>query len=237
MENISIPFYNNRKSDIDMVVIHCTPTNLTETLEFLQRRELSSHYIIDFDGKVVKCVEEQYRTWHAGIGKWREISEDINSHSIGIELCKLDGGQSFYPDAQIDKLIHIVQKIVKKYNIKPQMIVGHSDIAPTRKYDPGLGFPWKRLAKEGLGLWYQIRNADKMPENDVAKLLSIIGYDTSDISAAQYAFCRHFLPEFISVVDDVSELVDNPYPKDFDVSGDEKFIKTLKAVAYSYSKA
>lgn len=149
-------------------------------------------------------------------------------------------GQTPYTEAQIDKLIFFCKKLIKKYNIAPQNIVGHSDISPTRKPDPGLAFPWKRLAKEGVGLWYQPKNADKMVENDVAKLLATIGYDVRDeatTKASAYAFCRRFLPQYVKVDADVYHLVDNVLPDDFSFMKEQKFLQTLKAVAYSYIMA
>lgn len=85
----------------------------------------------------------------------------MNSHSIGIEIGNLSLGQQDFAEAQIEKLIPFCRKLIKIYNLDPRRIVAHSDIAPTRKPDPGIRFPWKRLAREGIGLWYQLRNAEK----------------------------------------------------------------------------
>lgn len=240
MQEHLLPFYDERNAEIDTLVIHCTPQKTDEAIAILEERKLSSHYIMDLDGKLTKCVDENKRAWHAGTGFWRGET-NINDRSIGIEVCQMDCGQTPFNGIQIEKLIHFCNKIVRKYKIKPEMIVGHSDIAPARKYDPGMTFPWKSLYKEGIGLWYQPRNADKMLESNVAKLLSIIGYDTHDEEttiASAYAFRRRFLPEEVEFVADYPYLWEHVYPegKKELLSGD-KFLKTLKAVAYTYLNA
>lgn len=239
MEEILLPHFNERKAPISLLVLHCSAHDGKEMVACLDNIKLSAHYILDLNGNLIKCVDEDKRAWHAGLGSWREFSEDINSHSIGIEISSLTLGQTPYNETQINKLIPFCQKLIRKYKIKPQNVIGHSDSAPTRKADPGIAFPWKRLAKEGIGLWYQLRNAEKMPENDMAKLLNIIGYKTDteeETIAAAYAFRRRFLPEEVAVDKNIHHLVDNIYPlgnKEL-LSGD-KFLKTLKAVAYSYN--
>ena len=129
------------------------------------------------------------------------------------------------------------KKIIRKYGIPAQNVVGHSDVAPLRKPDPGVGFPWKRLAKEGVGLWYQPRNAAKTEINDIAKLLAEIGYDTRDeraLEASAYAFCRHFLPQYVQKDADIYHLLENILPDNFNFMQEPKFVETLKAVAWSY---
>lgn len=236
MKKIPSVFYNQRKADINMLVIHSIAFGAQKAIEELNKIELSSHYFVDLDGTIIQCVDEDNRAFHASASSWRGAVEDINSSSIGIEVCNLSLGQTPYNDAQIEKLIHFCHKLIKKHQIKPEMIVAHSDLSPSRKPDPGLAFPWKRLSKEGIGLWYQPRNADKVAENDVSKLLQGIGYDTTNLASAQYAFCRRFLPEFVVVNENLSELLKNPYPQDFDISKNDKFLKTLKAVYYSYTQ-
>ncbi len=238
MEEILLPHFNERKAPVSLLVLHCSAHTGKEMAACLNKAEVSAHYILDLDGSLIKCVDESKRAWHAGLGSWREFQEDLNSGSIGIELSSLSLGQTPYTEAQINKLIPFCQKLMRKYKIKPQNVIAHSDLAPTRKADPGIAFPWKRLAKEGIGLWYQPRNAEKMQENSVAKLLNIIGYKTvsqEETIAAAYAFRRHFLPEEVAVDEDVHHLVDNIYPLGEEkLLEGEKFLKTLKAVAYSY---
>ena len=104
--------------------------------------------------------------------------------------------------------------MIKKYHIKPENIVGHSDIAPSRKPDPGKAFFWKDLAQQNIGLWYDIKDAAKIKENSTEKLLQIIGYDTTDIKAALFAFCRHFAPEKIPEIRDIKTLIETPVVHD-----------------------
>lgn len=238
MKEHLLPHFNERQTDVDLLILHCAAHNGEDLVNCLDKAQLSTHYVLDLRGELIKVVEENKRAWHAGEGFWRGIDTDLNSHSIGIEIANLSLGQTAYSEAQIEKLIPFCQKLMRKYKISPENVIGHSDSAPTRKPDPGLAFPWKRLAKEGIGLWYQPRNADKVAENDVAKLLEIIGYDVrtpESVIASSYAFRRHFLPEEVSTDEDVYHLVDNVYPIGNEnlLKGD-KFIRTLKAVAYSY---
>lgn len=241
MQEILLPHFNNRKKPISMLVLHCSAFHCTEALKSYDEANVSVHYFLDEDGSLTKMVDEANRAWHAGIASWREYTEDINSCSIGIELYNKSLGETPYSEAQIEKLIPFCQKIIRKYNIPPQNVVAHSDIAPTRKMDPGISFPWKRLAKEGIGLWYQIRYAEKINENNVSILLQQIGYkiDTKeDLIAAAYAFRRRFLPQEIKIIDNIKELIDHPYPVgNEELLQGEKFLKTLKAVAYTFKQA
>lgn len=239
MQEILLPHFNERRTPVDMLVLHATAHgSCEEAAACLDKLELSCHYILGLDGSLCRCVAEDKRAWHAGVAFWQGNDTDLNSRSVGIEICSPSLGQTPFCEVQIEKLIPFCRKLIRKYNLKPQNIVAHSDIAPERKPDPGKCFPWKRLAKEGIGLWYQPRNAEKMPENDVVRLLASIGYDTRDrekIIASAYAFRRRFLPEEVSADTDVHHLVENVYPQgDTTLLQGEKFLKTLKAVAYSY---
>lgn len=232
-----LPYFNERKTPIDMLMIHCSAQNGEGILAALEQNELSSHYIIDENADIIKVVDESKRAYHAGVGFWRGIDNDLNSRSIGIEISSLSLGQEPYTEAQIQKLIYFVKKLIRKYRIRPEMIVGHSDTAPTRKADPGLAFPWKKLAQEGIGLWYQPRNAEKIQTSDIKELLTAIGYDTrtpETVQASAYAFCRRFAPQFVRTDNDILHLVDHILPDNFDFMTTPKFIQTLKAVAYSY---
>jgi len=228
-----LPFFDDRTTPIDMLIFHCSALNTAEMLETLHNHQLSCHYIIDTDGTITSCVEEQKRAWHSGLGSWREIKTDTNSHSIGIELTSLSLGQLPYSELQIESLINLSRKIINRHHIKPQNIVGHSDTAPTRKPDPGIAFPWQRLACNGIGLWYDISQADFAPTDDLKKLLSGIGYNTDteeSFHAAQYAFARHFFPKLVQTNLNIGELVDNVYPLDTDFSTNDELINVAKAV-------
>ncbi len=230
-------YYDERDTQIDMLVLHCSAQTGTDMLKVLNELQLSVHYILDENGELIQCVPEEKRAWHAGKGYWRGSEASLNSRSIGIEISSPSLGQEAYSEAQINKLIPFCKKIIRKYGIPAQNVVGHSDVAPLRKPDPGVGFPWKRLAKEGVGLWYQPRNAAKTEINDIAKLLAEIGYDTRDeraLEASAYAFCRHFLPQYVQKDADIYHLLENILPDNFNFMQEPKFVETLKAVAWSY---
>ena len=241
MQEHLLSHYNERQTPIDMLVLHATcHADAGEVFACLDKLALSCHYFVDLNGNITRMVAEQNRAWHAGVGYWRGIDTDLNSHSIGIEIGNLSLGQQAFTEAQIEKLIPFCRKLIKKYNLDPRRIVAHSDIAPTRKPDPGICFPWKRLAREGIGLWYQPRNAEKIDIENPAELLHLIGYDTRDEEktiASAYAFRRRFLPEEVAADPDIEQLVNNVYPVgQHELLQGKKFIRALKAVAYSYTR-
>lgn len=228
-----LPYFDERPNGakVKTLVIHCSAQSAREMIEVLRKRELSAHYIIDFDGTVYQLVSEQKRAWHAGQSKWRKM-DMLNRYSVGIELSSTTLGQSAYQPAQIKSLIKLSRQIIRHYQIPVTNVVAHSDIAPTRKPDPGIAFPWEYLAYKGVGAWYDLADAAKVAENDVATLLKTIGYDTVDLPAASYAFCRHFAPTAVAEDNDVYHLVENVYPKNFVLS--KEYLPILKAVAYKY---
>lgn len=228
-----LPFCDERPAKIKALVLHCSKYGANEMVEILQENQLSSHYIIDTDGSIVQCVAENKRAWHAGVSKWRG-RENLNHYSIGIELSSATMGQSEYPKKQIKAAVKLCRQIIKHYQIPKVNVVAHSDIAPIRKPDPGKMFPWQYLAKKGIGLWYDINDAAKVEENDVIKLLEMIGYDTSNPAAASYAFCRHFAGQEVAEQDDIKKLIENVYPPEFVLP--EKYVPILKACAYKYAK-
>ncbi len=148
----------NCRRPVDMVVLHYTgmPT-AAAALERLAdpQSKVSSHYMIDEDGTIYRLVPEEKRAWHAGVAFWRGV-RDVNARSIGIEL--VNPGHEFgyreFPAVQIDALIALLKDIASRYEIMPGSYVGHSDIAPTRKEDPGELFPWRRLHAAGFGRWW-----------------------------------------------------------------------------------
>lgn len=228
-----LPYYGIRQSKIDMIVLHTVAYNVEDAINSFYQSEVSSHYIVAENGEVWQLVGEKRRARHAGVSYWRGI-EDINSHSIGIEFCSGSLGQKKFNRAQMKSGIELIKKIVKKYKIRPENVVGHSDIAPSRKADPGRAFFWQELAHEGIGFWYNRSDANKMDGYSVEELLKIIGYDIKNIYASAYAFCRRFLPEKVAEVENVIELVDNVGEGDDSLISDEEFLSVLKAVAYRY---
>ncbi|MBQ7413782.1 MAG: N-acetylmuramoyl-L-alanine amidase [Alphaproteobacteria bacterium] len=201
-----LPYFNQRIDKIsqkpikiDMIVVHCSLYTAHEMIDIFKGQELSAHYIIEANGDIIQLVDEKNRAWHAGIGSWRSIN-DINAHSIGIELVHPTLGHlSPYPEIQLNSFRKLTKQIINKYRIQPHHIFAHSDMAPTRRYDPGRFFPWKNLAKDGIGSWPADTNIipDDIKHLSVKKLLEEIGYPTDNEKAALYAFLRHFMPEEI----------------------------------------
>lgn len=230
-----LPFFDERKTSIDMLVFHCNIFAPNDFIKTLEQTHLSCHYIIDTDGSLYQCVPEDKRAWHAGVGSWREIKEDINSHSIGIELTNPTLGQTPYPIAQIKTLIKLCQQLIQKYNIPAHNIIGHSDMAPTRKPDPGFCFPWETLAQHGIGLWPK---SDMTKETDICTLLSQIGYDTRTkeaLIASGYAFQKHFMPTSIRARKNIRTLILHPVPKTrTKIPMTQSFLKTLSKTANTF---
>ena len=153
---------SRRKKDIKFIVIHYT--GMQSEIESIKRlknkkTKVSCHYLINRSGTIIKMVNEDKVAWHAGKSKWKNFV-NLNKNSIGIEL--VNRGHAFgyesFSNSQIKSLINLCKKIKKKYKIKNQNFLGHSDIAPLRKKDPGEKFPWKKISKYGLGFW---RDAEK----------------------------------------------------------------------------
>lgn len=231
-----LPFWDERPQaqNIDSLVLHCSAHNPEDMIKVLFAEKLSSHYIIGADGQVFQLVPEEKRAWHAGKSFWRG-EESLNQRSIGIELSSPSMGQEAYPSKQIESLVCLCKDILRRHPaIKAQNIVAHSDVAPTRKPDPGIAFPWQKLAQKGIGLWYDLANATKIKETNVAVLLSEIGYDTSNLPAATYAFCRHFAPQYVAKCSDIFYLIENVYPADFIFPPDA--LPILQAVYHRYRK-
>lgn len=213
------------RKPVDMVVLHYTGMPSAEAA--LARladpaAKVSAHYVVDEQGEVTRMVPEEKRAWHAGIAYWRGV-RDVNARSIGIELVNPghEFGYRVYPEAQIAALIALLRDIVKRHDIPAQRIVGHSDVAPARKEDPGELFPWDRLAEAGFGLWPA---ADFKPSPHAPELhpgmqgaavlelqiaLDRIGYGVEGsgvydpaMEAVVRAFQRHFRPRLFNGVSD-----------------------------------
>ncbi len=231
-----LKFWDERPhQEITAIVLHCSAYEPEEMIKVLQSEKLSTHYIIGTDGQIWQLIPEEKRAWHAGVSKWRG-KENLNHRSIGIELSSPTMGQSEYPKKQMQSLLNLCQNICRRHpQIMPQNIVAHSDVAPTRKPDPGTSLPWAWLAANGIGLWYDLADTTKMAETNVAKLLEIIGYDIDNLAAASYAFCRHFAPCIISYEADIRKLIDNVYPPEFILP--PEIIPILRATAWRYQNA
>ena len=235
MREMLLPHFNERRLPVDMLVLHATAHCGEDAVRCLDTCKLSCHYVVTQEGEILKVVDESKRAWHAGVSCWRGDSKDLNSRSVGIEVCSPSLGQEPFAEEQINVLIPLCRDIIGRYGIPPQNVVGHSDIAPLRKPDPGLAFPWRRLSREGIGLWYDEERLQ--PEDDIAFLLGMIGYDVRSkavVQASAYAFCRRFAPQFVQKDADIQHLVEHVLPDDFGFMADREFLKILKAVAFAY---
>jgi len=182
---------------IDILVLHYTgmPSGEAALARMCDpAAKVSAHYMIEEDGTVYALVPEEMRAWHAGVSYWAG-ARDINARSIGIEL--VNPGHEFgyrpFPPAQIGTLIELAKAILARHPIPAWRVLGHSDVAPMRKDDPGELFPWKELAEGGIGLWPG-ENADP-GEAKVAGLLAHYGYDPeAPLEKTITAFQRHFRP-------------------------------------------
>ena len=197
------PNWNERRLPVSMVVLHYTgmPT-AEEALERLTdpRSEVSAHYLIDEAGTVIRLVAEDKRAWHAGRAYWRGIA-DVNSASVGIELVNPghEWGYRPFPQAQMEALIPLLADIVQRHKIPYANVVGHSDVAPARKEDPGELFDWPLLARYKLALPVPKPRMRLVYDNDGALYLALerFGYDITDGHAALRAFQRRWRPKRI----------------------------------------
>ena len=218
------PNFSKRQKKIKYIIIHYTGTkSITEALNIFKdkKSKVSCHWLISKRGKIYKIVDEKNVAWHAGHSFWKgEIM--LNDCSIGIELDNIGHGASYkvFPNIQMSVLEILLKLLIQKYNIKKQNILGHSDIAPDRKLDPGELFNWNRLAKKNLAYYpltkkYSLRNiifklGDKNKEIKIIKnKLNKIGYKCSKnnyfdiyLKLVIVAFQRRFLPEKINGIID-----------------------------------
>lgn len=190
--------YAERVKPIQFLVIHSFDESPDEMIRRLDELEISTHYLIDQKGKIIQLVADDKVAWHAGKSYWKGIT-GLNAYSIGIELESPSVGQTPFSEVQIQSFKKLAQKLMKKYNIPPENVVGHSDIAPTRKVDPGKMFPWKEL---GLG-------PKDIEQGEIPEKLVAIGYDITNLKAAVLAYNRHFHPELVPTDDDIKHLEEN----------------------------
>ncbi len=211
----------------DMILLHYTGMPSAEgALDWLCRDEsqVSSHYFVQPDGEVLQLVPESRRAWHAGKSFWHGET-DINSRSIGIEVANAGhpGGLPDYPKEQIAAVIELCRDCGDRWSIVPERVLGHSDVAPVRKVDPGEKFPWRELYEAGVGHWVEpaaitggrfFQRGDRgQPIEALQSMLSLYGYGTeitgefSDKTAGDVeAFQRHFRPEQVDGIADFSTI-------------------------------
>ena len=201
------PNFDDRTLPIDMIVLHYT--GMLSGAEAIDRlsdpvAKVSAHYVVEEDGRIFRLVDENKRAWHAGIASWKGEGE-INARSVGIEIVNPghEWGYRAFPEAQVAAVIALVKDLKRRRKIAADRVVGHSDVAPGRKEDPGELFPWGRLASEGLcaGVY------DGPPDmtlgfEEAISLLRKIGYEVAEAapgkpapSAAVLAFQRRFCPK------------------------------------------
>lgn len=195
------PNYDARKFPVSMVILHYTGM---QSFDLAVQRlsdpnaKVSAHYVVSETGRIVQLVSETDRAWHAGAGTWQGL-EDINSRSIGIEIANPghEWGYRPFPDAQMKSVIQLLKSCKSIYAIQSKHILGHSDMAPARKDDPGELFPWDMLSEQGLAVGSYKGEADpSITYEDALGYLSDIGYDVPAGAhiAPLLAFQRHFCP-------------------------------------------
>jgi N-acetylmuramoyl-L-alanine amidase len=211
-----------------MVILHYTGMpDEGEALMWLCNpvSQVSAHYFVFGDGRVLQLVPETRRAWHAGASSWDSVA-DINSSSIGIEIANPGhpGGLPSFPDAQIESVIALTKDIATRWRIPATRVLGHSDVAPGRKVDPGEIFPWKRLHEAGVGHWvpsasmsdgrFFSRGDQGMPIEALQAMLALYGYGLrisgvfdEDTEKVVTAFQRHFRPERVDGVADASTIM------------------------------
>lgn len=191
-----------------MIIIHYTGTLTSEEarLRFCDDApsdsigRISPHYMIDGYGGIHKFVDEDRRAWHAGRASWGDIT-DVNSASIGIEIWNTGHDYDFEPfiPLQIEAVIDLIKDIRTRHNIPHKNILGHSDVAPGRKLDPGEKFPWRKLAEAGIGLMPDANYSASFEIDDFYGALKQYGYTyTNDQEILLKEFRRHFLPHLLN---------------------------------------
>ena len=202
------PNHDARASPVTMLVLHYT--GMADAASAIERltdpaAKVSSHYLVTEDGQVLRMVDETRRAWHAGLSSWRGVT-DVNSASIGIEI--VNPGHEFgyrpFPREQMEALLPLVADIVQRHGIARANVVGHSDVAPARKVDPGELFDWELLARHRLALARPRTGLADPHWTPGGFLLALdrFGYDVADGPAAVRAFQRRFRPETIDGIAD-----------------------------------
>jgi N-acetylmuramoyl-L-alanine amidase len=221
------PNHGERRAVIDMLLLHYT--GMPDADDALRRlcdvaSGVSAHYFVFQDGRIVQCVPEGRRAWHAGESSWGGVA-DINSCSVGVEIANPGHGWRYddFPDTQVAALIALARDILARQPIPAGRVLGHSDVAPLRKQDPGEKFPWNRLAAAGIGAWVEpepitpgvpLTAGDEGPEvRQLQAQLAAYGYGLpvtgrydEATGAVVTAFQRHFRPDRVDGIADISTL-------------------------------
>ncbi len=177
-----------------LIVLHYTEQDsVAQSLHTLRTRNsggpVSAHYLVGDDGAIYQLVADDHRAWHAGAGSWGTIHE-LNSASIGIEIDN-DGIEPF-SEPQVAALLRLLEDLTARHRIPKTEVIGHSDLAPGRKIDPGPLFPWKRLHDAGFGLWPDPDAPPPPPGFDPVNALRLIGYSTDNLEAAIHSYRMRF---------------------------------------------
>lgn len=206
------PNHDERALPISMIVLHYTGMPTAEAaIERLADPDakVSAHYVVGEDGTIVRMVDEERRAWHAGRSYWRGIT-DVNSASVGVEI--VNPGHEFgyrdFPREQMAGVARVVGEVKARHDVPRANVVGHSDVAPARKMDPGEKFDWPLLAKVGLAVPIPEVTATVPPWTDAGFMLALerYGYDIADPTAAVRAFQRRFRPALIDGVPDLASM-------------------------------
>lgn len=200
------PNHSDRKGQaIRHLVLHYTALDtVQEALDKLcdpnSDNRVSAHYLVGKDGTIFRLVPDIYSAWHAGVSWWRG-THNLNESSIGIEIDNRGDGP--FPDIQMQSVLALSHMLVQRYHIAPVDVVGHADIAPTRKEDPGAFFDWTMLARHGVGVMpVSAAQSPGWTPQEMADALARFGYEISDPAATIRAFQRHFRPEKVDGVAD-----------------------------------
>ena len=209
---IIIIHYTGMQSERESIIRLCNP-----------RSKVSSHFVISQSGRIYRLVQERQIAWHAGKSCWGKYI-NLNKNSIGIELVNRghEFGYADFKKRQLSSLVKVCRNLIKKYKIRQKNVVGHSDVSPLRKMDPGEKFPWKKLEKKKIGIWHTCKNSllkkfrgikifTKKDKMKFVKNLKKIGYcfpsNKFSFNKTVKAFQRHYRKELIDGIIDKESLI------------------------------
>ena len=226
--SLNFDIKKRKKREIKFIIFHYTGMKKeTDAIKRLvdRKSKVSCHYLIKKNGEVLKLVPDLYVSWHAGVSSWKKY-KSINKHSIGIEISNPGHEHKYskFKKAQINSILKLSKFLIKKYKIKSKHVLGHSDISPDRKKDPGEKFPWKDLSKKKIGYWHNLnqkellrernKNITKKEIKNFSKNLYKIGYikktgkyKSKYLKILTIAFQRRFRQELINGIIDKECLI------------------------------